>query len=180
MKSNKTWNYNEALGKGLYLHLSFAYATGMDLAEAETFFKKIFEMWLPKSDNSTSHQIILKAFVENYELQKTSIMNSVQKLWLALQNKFEIEQQWLKVWIDQMAEISNRLQQVQKNNNFITPGNFKNDGTLNIDSCIQQRWYVYYSYVHMTNNRLGILNRDEGYLAYILMRGFENLKILES
>ena len=33
----------------------------------------------------------------------------------------------------------------------------------------QERWAIYDSYVHMTNNRLGILNRDEAYLAYIMV-----------
>ncbi|MGB5931124.1 MAG: lantibiotic dehydratase C-terminal domain-containing protein, partial [Cyclobacteriaceae bacterium] len=32
------------------------------------------------------------------------------------------------------------------------------------------RWRIYDSYVHMTNNRLGIQNRDEAYLAYLIKK----------
>ena len=32
----------------------------------------------------------------------------------------------------------------------------------------------YADYLHLTNNRLGVLNRDEGYLAYLMMRSMEN------
>jgi hypothetical protein len=32
----------------------------------------------------------------------------------------------------------------------------------------QQLWAIYDSYIHMLNNRLGIMNRDEGYLGFLI------------
>lgn len=38
-----------------------------------------------------------------------------------------------------------------------------------------ERWLIYDSYVHMTNNRSGVLNRDEGYLGYLMAKSVELL-----
>ena len=39
----------------------------------------------------------------------------------------------------------------------------------------QQLWPVLESYVHMTNNRLGILNKDEPFIAYFIKESFLEL-----
>ena len=35
---------------------------------------------------------------------------------------------------------------------------------------------LFVDYIHMTNNRLGIFNRDESYLSFMMMRCLEEIK----
>lgn len=37
-------------------------------------------------------------------------------------------------------------------------------------SATDKLWYIYESLIHMTNNRLGITNSDEAYLAYLIYK----------
>jgi len=37
------------------------------------------------------------------------------------------------------------------------------------------RWSIYADYLHLTNNRLGILNRDEPFLSYLITRSLKNM-----
>ena len=37
-------------------------------------------------------------------------------------------------------------------------------------------WSIFVDYIHMTNNRLGIFNRDESYLSFMMMRCLEEIK----
>ncbi len=181
IKECEAWNYNKALGKAMYLHLAFAYATDMSLAEAALFFNRIFEIWLPRTSTSEeafykNKDVVLKAFRENYEAQKVSILPLFEKLWLAMKNDSEFEQNWLMDWISDTKQIRKDLCQIQSEKKFIMPKWFTIDHTSAVDISHQERWAVYGSYIHMTNNRLGILNRDEGYLGYVMMHGFSHLK----
>jgi len=38
-----------------------------------------------------------------------------------------------------------------------------------------ERWMHMADYMHMTNNRLGILNRDESYMAFLLTESLQRI-----
>jgi hypothetical protein len=52
---------------------------------------------------------------------------------------------------------------------------FHYEPTIDISEEQQQLWPIFESYVHMTNNRLGILNRDESYLGYLMQQSLTAL-----
>ncbi len=181
IKESEAWNYNKAMAKAIQLHLAFAYATGMDLAEAALFYSKIFKIWLPKACTSTeafddNKGVILDAFHKNYEVQQETILPFFEKLWTAMKNQEKFEQNWLMEWISDTIQMRKELTNIQNENKFTRPKWYTPESVSEVGILNQERWSVYDSYIHMTNNRLGILNRDEGYLGYIMMQGFLYLK----
>ena len=44
-----SWDYDMAMGYALQLHLSFAFAIGMNLQETSKYFNAVFENWLPQA-----------------------------------------------------------------------------------------------------------------------------------
>lgn len=183
IKKNTDWNYDYALGKAIQLHLGFAFSVGMSEYEAGFFFDRIFSGWFPrtysnlnKTNTSPNEQLkirrdIKKAFEKSFTLQAPVLIQFVSNFWDALHNDIEFEQEWLNQWLKAVKNTQTALCTCQKNNLLTVNTNFNLFAGINeIPSSTTERWNIYQSYVHMTNNRLGILNRDEGYLGYILKK----------
>jgi len=96
-------------------------------------------------------------------------------VWEAFEMKVEFEQNWLNKWINRMSIISNNLIDAQINQKLVFPQWIRTNPILNISDEKRMRWFILESYVHMTNNRLGILNRDEAFLAYLIKRSLQNI-----
>lgn len=67
---------------------------------------------------------------------------------------------WLRNWIDNCSSIKCQLDQINLN-----PNQWGNESSMNT---VKQ---LLTSYLHMTNNRLGIKNIDEAYMGYLLAQG---------
>lgn len=174
MEEAGEWNYNRSLGAAIKMHLSFAYATGMDLDETKKFYTTVFQKWFRMAYQWTAQQeneqkMVLNSFEENFEKQGAALVPFHRTMWEALQEGEEFEEEWLNRWIADMKSIYHKLQNAVKNNELIIK-----DGTVIKDR--KDLWHLYDSYVHMSNNRLGILNRDEAYLGYLIKRSLESIK----
>ena len=77
-----------------------------------------------------------------------------------------------------MQAINEALRQTQANGQLVLPNWRAGLYSETISPEQQQRWAIYDSYIHMTNNRLGILNRDEGYLGYLIKEGLAEMALL--
>ncbi len=178
LKESPDWSYDRALGAAIQLHLSFAHAAGMTINEAREFFSFIFGGWFPRAyrdfGNETPEEIeekktlTLKAFEENFAQQKDTLVQYHQMLWKALDDKDEFEEEWLNVWIKQTTELVAKLRLLQYQSKLQFPPDTTHLSGFNTAFEKQKFWFIYSSYVHMTNNRLGIQNRDEGYLGYLI------------
>ncbi|NIP28752.1 MAG: hypothetical protein GWN55_09740 [Phycisphaerae bacterium] len=182
---SKQWDYERALGAAIQLHLGFAWALGMDLAEAKQFYTRIFDGWfsraygfaphMPTEEAQRRRQITLQAFAENFEQQQEMLVGYHQTLWEAFSGGVEFEQAWLNDWLAGMITIRRELGAAQREGRLIFPEGFKPNPTLDVPPAHQQLWSILSSYVHMTNNRLGILNQDEAYLGYLIQRSLGQL-----
>ncbi|MDO1446722.1 thiopeptide-type bacteriocin biosynthesis protein [Rhodocytophaga aerolata] len=186
LQARGNWDYSRALGVAIQLHLGFAAATGMDLSEASFFFSSVFENWLPKAyvsypkpaspqELQTRQTEVLQAFYHTYQRQKPVLLPLFQTTWAALKNREEFEQAWFTKWLQHMQAIDQELRQVQAQGNLRTPPTYPILAQQLFSAAQQQRWAIYDSYVHMTNNRLGILNHDEGFVGYVLSKGVEDI-----
>ena len=63
------------------------------------------------------------------------------------------------------------MQEVGKLKMEQCPLNFDSEYELKPEQ--EQLWRIYARLIHLTNNRLGILNGDEGYLFYSLSKSLE-------
>ncbi|UCH93774.1 MAG: thiopeptide-type bacteriocin biosynthesis protein [Candidatus Aminicenantes bacterium] len=178
IRESKEWYYDRALGAAIQLHLGFAFALGMDLKETTAFYSHIFRMWfyrsfgylenVPEQEIKERQEITLKAFEENFTKQKSSLVPYHSTLWDAFTQGREFEQEWLNRWLREMREIGRQLRDAQGNGVLIFPRGFKPRSLEQISEEHRPLWYILESYVHMTNNRLGILNRDEAFLGYLI------------
>jgi hypothetical protein len=178
MSGSDDWNYERALGAAIQLHLGFAFATGMDKEEAAEFYTLIFRGWLPRAfytgipmspeEVAQKRDETLAAFAHNFERQKEVLVEFFQELWQAFENQEEFEEPWLNNWLEHMSGVNKRLTALQETGRLIVPEGAFFEEELKTARRRQELWAVYSSYVHMINNRLGILNRDEGYLGYLI------------
>jgi thiopeptide-type bacteriocin biosynthesis protein len=162
LQEREQWSYERALGAALQLHIGFAFALGMSLTEANQFYSGIFERWLASLVSIEPNET-LKAFEEKFAQQRPVLIAHLKTLWNALAEQVEFDQDWFNAWLHDMAITRKELRQAQKKQQLM------------LSQASQGIWYILHSYVHMTNNRLGILNRDEAYLGYLLKRSFECL-----
>ena len=185
LEPGSEWSYDRALGAAIQLHLSFAHAAGMDLTEAQEFFTFIFSGWLPRAYTNFGNEpadvlenrreLTLKAFKENFSAQQEFLVEYHQMLWEAFQSGEEFEEEWLNNWIDQVTQLSSLLKELQQKGKLQFSPDTSHLTVFTTPFEKQQLWFIYSSYVHMTNNRLGILNRDEAYLGYLLRESLKTL-----
>lgn len=178
-ESVDSWEYDRALGAAIQMHLGFSYGLGMSLKEMQSFFEMVFESWLPRAYYFFEKEITqeeldrrkketLEAFALNFENQKESLLPFFKTVWGAMNQNQEFEQEWLNNWIDQMSGIGEKILQIQTEHALIPPKRHQKIEHTGFSDMQHDRWLIYDSYVHMINNRLGIMNRDEGYLGYLI------------
>ena len=185
-ESKEDWGYDRAMGAAIQMHLSMAYGLGMDRKEMVGFFDKYFSRWLPrayyffekdlsKEELNERRKNTLEAFSETYETQRENLLGFFAQI-LDLLNEGDIEDTWLEKWVNGARATREKLDLLMADDQYEPTKyyEFDKDGDYTIEQ--QKRWALYDSFVHMTNNRLGILNRDEAYLAYIVSKTLKLLK----
>lgn len=186
-ESLENWDYSRALGGAIQLHLGFGYALGMQLDEMSAFFNRFFENWLSRAyyffEKDISEEELdkrkkdtLTAFEKNFEEQKEGLLPFFETVWQALNEGQEFEQDWLNQWVTDMKEVGGQLKAIQKDKKLTPPKWYMQKKVDRFSIIQQERWSIYDSYVHMINNRLGIKNRDEAYLGYLII---ESVKVLQ-
>lgn len=185
------WIYDDALGAAIKLHLSFIHTMGLDLKSAVAFFKMLFYNWLPRAlqldANGLSKEAchkktreIIDSFSRAYEAQKTALLPFHKSLWEGLEAKSEFDEAHLNIWVLKNSIISAKLNSALRSKQLVPKKlTFKLPAEVAqlISDEQEMLWNFYADYIHMTNNRLGILNEDEGYLGFLIM---QSLKTLES
>jgi thiopeptide-type bacteriocin biosynthesis protein len=180
-----TWDYDRALGAAIQLHLGFAFAMGMNLMETAAFYSRIFNVWFsraygytpdtPAEEIKNRQEITMKAFEENFARQESTLVPYHRTIWDAFTEGAFFEQEWLNRWLDGMAGIKEELKTIQRQKKLVIPTWFKQERLEDIPEENQDLWAILESYVHMTNNRLGILNRDEAYLGYLIKESLNKM-----
>ncbi len=167
------WSYDIALGAAIKLHLGFAFSTGMTQENVVKFFEKNCRDWLPRaidnSENKLQQKQILAQFEKAYSTQKPAIFPYIQGIWEELKNNptgsgSSSWENWLSI-----------NQAVYTNLKLLSQGDlleFNLDHHNEPDAVI---WNMLSDFLHMTNNRLGVLNRDEGFLAFMLAKALKEL-----
>lgn len=189
MRESEGWDYDRALGAAIQLHLGFAFAMGMDMSEATAFFNHIFSMWfyrsyagyntgLSQEELVKRREATMKAFQENFARQKQVLVPFHETLWDGFHEAVGFEQEWLNQWLRDMGVIHGKLVDAQVSGQMITPSWWPQQpqqSLKGISLVNYQQWAILESYIHMTNNRLGILNHDEAFLGYLIKESLNTL-----
>lgn len=186
LNESKAWDYQRALGAAIQLHLAFASAFNMTSAEAADFYSDIFKGWfasaygyspdLSEDEIKQRQETTLKAFDEQFTSQKDMLTHFHRMIWDALNQEIEFEQEWMNQWLAGMKTLAGTLSIIQTEGKLLFPDWSKPNPKLTTHPDRQKIWSIIGSYVHMTNNRLGILNRDEAFLGYIIKECLSNIE----
>lgn len=173
------WNYEAAIGQSLKLQNLLIGAVGFSREEAAVFFDFFFYNWLPHSiasiagvqsiDESTEKQAI-DAFETSFQEQSAQLIPFHQLVWNSIESKSTFSEPWLNEWMRFHQRFDRQLSTVlELPGRNPRPADYELRGDLAAyDPIDQERWMIYADLIHMTNNRLGILNKDEGYIAYLI------------
>lgn len=182
-----SWDYDLGLGEAIKLHLSFIYAMKLNLEQATSFFKHFFHHWLPRSfshhhrkltsyERKRLSQETIDAFNVAFEKQKEQLIPYHTAIWEGLQDAGEFEEPYMNQWLKENKKIKLQLDaalMLQKLRKRPPNLRLKSEGYLSPE--VKLMWGLYADFIHMTNNRLGILNRDEGFLGYLMMQSLSEM-----
>lgn len=181
------WGYERALGAAIQLHLGLAWGLGMSLVETKHFYTKIFAGWLNRAygyhPQLTAAEVeerraaTLEAFYQSFVQQQAGLINFHDVYWQALVDRRDFDHTWLNEWLQGMGEIGRQLRTAAARDQLVYPEGFQPDPAVPVSFERQWLWSILGSYVHMTNNRLGILNRDEAYLGYLIVKSLEQMEL---
>jgi thiopeptide-type bacteriocin biosynthesis protein len=185
LENGDHWSYDQALGTAIQFHVGLAAAMGMDLIKMREFYDFVGQGWLASAYGSvqglSSQELnertrnTFRAFEENFQKHQNTLTPFLQTFWEGLQSRVEFDRDWLNNWITQMAEIKYDLHEAHTKGLLEIPKWFYAKAEWQTDKTRQRLWPILSSYVHMANNRLGVLNRDEAYLGYLIKRSLESL-----
>jgi Lantibiotic biosynthesis dehydratase C-term len=186
----KDWNADQALGIAIKLHLCFLHAVGFDLATAVQFLKEFLHHWLPLSiqreriaqvQYAQQAEMLLHSYEQFFQQQKESLISYHAAIWDVLINTDKgasFEENYINDWYADCSFMRQEIMLSDAQNLLAmrTPKyNIAFEG--NLSPSMKNVWELYADFVHLTNNRLGIVNQDESYLAFLMMRSLENFTI---
>lgn len=178
---DEEWDYNSAFAAALQAHVLMCKASGMSKADMQRFFYVVCMSWYPRAsrvqwealtqeEQQDRKEEIFKAYEQQFRSQEANIKPYVLELLSSgdkdLQEGIE---DYAFSWYQSSRNIASQLESCYKRGNLEDPGWIKSILGNEIPDHQKATWAIYSSYVHMTNNRLGLDNSDEGFLAYVIM-----------
>lgn len=168
--SRADWNFQKAIGASLQLNIIQLFFFFEDKTERKNFVGFEHQNWLHfsigKGDNEleTNHLITEQALA--YTKQSDYIKEALYNIWTRLENDVPFGDkhmdEWKKAIEEIYAEFKFHQTEIISQNTMINSESF-DSSHLNL-----KKWLIIDSYLHMTNNRLGLLYKDECYTYYIL------------
>jgi thiopeptide-type bacteriocin biosynthesis protein len=163
--AERQWSYESVIGTALQLHIIFAKAMGFTLKDATWFFAEMAERfaagpgWLPAG---LTLDRAIGLFSKAYAGQRDRLVALHREVWSTMEQGDLFEQEWANRWALENINVAKRLRRAR--------------GLEATEPWADAERAILRSYVHMTNNRLGVLNQDEAYLGYVLMHGLQGVE----
>ncbi len=175
------WTYDDIWKTAIKLHLAFAFALGMEFQVMEYFFSNLFKKNLVRSTKlqnpetisspTQSTEALKNSFLITYQKQKDKLIPFVREMYHALKQENSVEKN-LGNWIVRNQQIAGQItlavtqREIRLNENKLP----RNGIQKIIPKEKLKYWPIYEKMIASTNNRLGILNKDEAFLAYIMSK----------
>ncbi len=174
LQQSGAWGYGKALGAALTLHLITLRSLAIPVEQLIDCCNLGQASWITYSINTDFEPVDEKTLREkiddmthSYTQQKGSILPILNQVWQTLDDEAPFEEEHFNHWTTSMKSIVGALKKTITDQPM--PDEYYVDmGLQPLSAICPSYWPIIDSYIHMTNNRLGILNRDEGFLYYIL------------
>lgn len=171
------WNYNEMISQAIKLHLGFAYAAGLNMEETQQFFEWLLEEWVKKreknevvSRDQAGIEATLNTFHKIFEIQKKDIVPYHAALWELFKNFRKAEDKKFVKWIYACTSTSLELSLALESGKLLP----LKKAEENPEKAL---WSFYEEFISLTNNQLGVTNKNEGYLFYLISQSMRIAKI---
>lgn len=175
------WTYNEMIGSAVKFHLSLAYSVGMGIVEASSFFKLLFNQWVDKNTATEDKEnprlsdgAVVRSFQKIFELQRKDIVPYHSALWELFKNYRKVADEEFINWFHVNANLSLEIDLAMESGK-LKPRTSVFTGYSFQDKAQEQRWNYCEEFIRLTNNRLGIHNKNEGYLYYVMAQSLHVL-----
>ena len=176
-KMEEEWTYELALGSAIQLHLGLAFACEMSNEEAIDFFEFVCQNWLSLASYPPGTKLIsteiqdlkektISSFEKSYEEQSEEIDAYIEEVWSQLHDSQHELDDRMKSWVLELKSAFGKLKTLKDEKRVFIKGK-------PVDYEKSALWPILDSYVHMTNNRLGLLNRDESFICFLLTKGLK-------
>jgi thiopeptide-type bacteriocin biosynthesis protein len=173
------WKYSMSISVSIQMNLIFAKRTILSLEDTILFFSSIYQNRLHFSiqnnkkpiDLNVSIKELVQAFSKLYINQKNKIDFLVKTIWM--ENN---DERWLKEWSCNCKHLKVLMDEALSNDLIIKPNSlmYINNDKLSNDNRVL--WTIYESYIHMSNNRLGVRIQDESFVAFLIVNSLKVLK----
>lgn len=183
MADDEDWDYNAAFGASIQAHVLLCRALGYSTEDMQEFFHYIFLSWYPRAipewaQLSESEQLakrdeLFSAFEEQYKAQQSQLQPFISSLWNEVEEDFpELLEDYVLRWYHHAKVLKAEMDELYQKGQLNNPGWIRSIAGKEIGEEKATKWAIISSYIHMTNNRMGVQNRDEGYIGYIIKSAF--------
>jgi thiopeptide-type bacteriocin biosynthesis protein len=161
--SPATWDYTTAMGHAITLQLIFLLKAGMSLETMITYCRfatgslSFMTDRMMAGSPQEKRRLVDETFARSFEGQRAQLAPYVGYIREAIAGA-GLNDDVLERWAEDIAHC---LQELYRLNG------------LRLLTGTTQPWAIMNSYAHMTNNRLGVHNRDEPFIFYLLQRALE-------
>ena len=176
-------NYESAIGKAIQMHLALSYAFDMSIDEMICFYSLVVETWLPKivkhsfkfteNENREEKEKTLGTLEESFIRLTPNLIPIHEAFAESVGEEVCFGEEWLDQWIRDMKIVASDLKALQKESKLKVPVFTIVNPCSSISTEKSDMHSLLTSYVHMTNNRLGVKNFDESYIGYLIKRSLE-------
>lgn len=180
-------DYDQVIGIAIRLHLAMLYYSGWKVEQLAYFFNLVALQWLPRAfptsySKLTEAQFQEKqedtlAYFENaFQQQKNNLVRYVIEFMEDFREDFPFEDPTFETWRLHCRELWEMMQKAHEMN-LLKPRSEKYHQPLFENLPQEQAPFAaqFADFIHLTNNRLGIPNRDEGFLAYLISRSLQEV-----
>lgn len=170
------WSYDTSLTSALLMHWVSFHGSGWSLPELRRFCFALADTWArfgaPSGANrQTFLEERFRQFEKLYDLQRDAIVPFVQAVWDVMEAGAQLDDAWLETWRRDASNAAEKLTRACNAEELRKPPDVPEPGSMaESDWRRLVLWSIVGSWIHMTNNRLGVLNRDESWLAYLAGR----------
>jgi thiopeptide-type bacteriocin biosynthesis protein len=154
LEDTPEWNYRRALASALQMHIGMLQAFDVSQVEAAAL-----QAHIARSRYITEDSI--KQFEQGFNAQRDKVAAPLANLWAACEQNTVFTDPWFRGWRKAMQTLKHDLHAAYKAGQLVLPESPHHDSPL---------WFLYESYIHMTNNRLRVTRQDESFAAHMLYR----------
>lgn len=178
LEASCTYDYSCSIGMALQMHLSLVRSFAMSQEEASRLFRHLAREELayaypPYAGQMPTHpsltETVLAAFQRGFRAARSDLVPRLRTIWDTPSPEKPAQGQWFVTWDRSMRKIGEELREAHLQGLLNTP----TAHSARCDTFAEDVRGILSSYIHMTNNRLGVLNRDEPFVAFMLARGIE-------